>query len=312
GLSAYYLKISDHRPVVLRVPMPAGDAPPPGNPFAALSVGTDSTLEVATWNLEMFPVAGATTTDLVAQAIEGLDVDIVALQEVVDAAAFADLLNALDGWEGVRATSAPYDQNLAFVYRPGAHLAITSAHEIYSANAREFPRSPFVLEATWDGAPFAVINNHLKCCGDSVIDETDPWDETTRRRDACRLLAEYIELNRAGTPVITVGDWNDELTDSEAGNVFADFLNAPAAWRFVDLAIAQDPDGLHSYPSYPSHIDHILVTPELFEACSAPEALTEVVPIENGVSGGLSAYYLKISDHRPVVLRFPMPATAVN
>ncbi|HPF71246.1 MAG TPA: endonuclease/exonuclease/phosphatase family protein, partial [Candidatus Krumholzibacteria bacterium] len=236
-----------------------------------------------TWNLQNFPASGDATVELVAQAAAGLDVDIIALQEIVSDAAFGNVLAALDGWAGYRATGAPYDQNLAFLYRTDGRLDNVNFIEIYEHDSREFPRSPLVLSATWNGQPVVIINNHLKASGDGILDASNPYDEETRRRDACLMLADYISGTWAGTPVITVGDWNDELTDAEANNVFANFLDAPATWRFVDLPLAQDPSALKSYPKYSSHIDHILVTPELFAACSAPEALTEVVPIENGV-----------------------------
>ena len=57
-------------------------APQPENPFAAARVGTDSTLEVVTWNLENFAKNGATTVDLVVDAVAALQADIIALQEI--------------------------------------------------------------------------------------------------------------------------------------------------------------------------------------------------------------------------------------
>ena len=65
-----------------------------------LSYGTDSTLEVMTWNLEWFPKNGLNTLDSVRKIIEALDVDIIACQEITDTTLFLgvyELFNARTG-----------------------------------------------------------------------------------------------------------------------------------------------------------------------------------------------------------------------
>lgn len=282
-------------------------APPPSNPFAAARVGTDSTLEVATWNIENFPKAGATTVERVKQVIEGLAVDIVAVEEISTdyggGPAFDNVVAALDGWAGTRATSDRY-QNLGFIYRETGGLQFQSSYEIFAGGdySREFPRAPFVLEATWNGTPVLVIANHLKAAGNGEIDPADAWDEETRRRDACLLLEEFVETQFPDHRVFIVGDLNDELTDSTANNVFQNFLDDAAGWRFADLPIALGPSDGWSYPGWPSHLDHILVTNELFAALEAPGAVTVVAPLAAAL-GSLSKYDTEISDHLPVVVR---------
>ena len=149
------------------------------------------------------------------------------------------------------------------------------------------------MQATWRGSPFVVINNHYKCCNDGV----------ERRRQASLLLEQYVLDTFGDTPVIIVGDLNDELTDPPLENVFANFLADTVHWRFADLPIAQGEGGLVSYPGWPSHIDHILITDELFAASEKAGALVEVVPLNTYLSGGMSAYYRDLSDHLPVLLR---------
>ncbi|MCK9997222.1 MAG: hypothetical protein KAH56_13185, partial [Candidatus Krumholzibacteria bacterium] len=87
------------------------------NPFEGVSVGTDTTLEITTWNLEHFAKKGDETVTAVVQAIEAMDVDIVALQEIQNFTYFRQMRQSLEGWDGDRATSAGYDINLAFLYR---------------------------------------------------------------------------------------------------------------------------------------------------------------------------------------------------
>ncbi|MBM4130177.1 hypothetical protein FJ250_04000 [bacterium] len=282
-------------------------APPPANPFAAAKVGTDTTLEVATWNIENFPKAGGTTIERVRQVIEALEVDIVAIQEIsTDAGggpAFDAVIAALEGWGGARARSDRY-QNLGFIYRETGALTVNATYEIFVAGdySREFPRAPFALEAAWNGLPILVVSNHLKAGGNGVLDPKDSWDEETRRRDACLLLETFVQTQFPDHRVVIVGDMNDQLTDSPPHNVFQNFLSAPTRWRFADLAIAQGPSDGWSYPGWPSHLDHILVTSELFAALEAPGALTVVAPLASAL-GSLATYDMEISDHLPVVVR---------
>lgn len=282
-------------------------APPPANPFAAARIGTDSTLEVATWNIENFPKAGATTIERVRQVVEALAVDIIAVQEIsTDAGggpAFDAVVAALDGWGGARATSDSY-QNLGFIYRETGGLQVTATYEIFAAGdySREFPRAPFVLEATWNGASVLVVCNHLKAGGNGVLAPDDAWDEETRRRDACLLLEEFVEIQFPAHRVFIVGDLNDELTDLPPNNVFQNFLDDPAGWRFADLAIAQGPSDGWSYPGWPSHLDHVLITSELFAALESPGAVTVVAPLAAAL-GSFSKFDTEVSDHLPVVVR---------
>jgi endonuclease/exonuclease/phosphatase family metal-dependent hydrolase len=276
---------------------------PVSNPFVPAQVGTDSTLEVMTWNIEVFPKAG-TTIDWVRQIIEGVRPDIVAVEEISNTVSFDALSAALGGWDGEHASSDAY-QNLGFLYRVDGGLEVTSIYEIFASNdySRPFPRAPYVLEANWNGTPIVVIGNHLKASGNGIMDPSDPWDEETRRRDACILLAEYIKTELVGKRVFVVGDMNDQLTDATANNVFQTFLDQPDTFRFADMAIALGPSEDWSYPTWPSHIDHILVTEPLFAALSGPAALTTVVPLGAYMPSGMGKYMTEVSDHLPVITR---------
>ncbi len=284
-------------------------APPPVNPFAAARVGADSTLEVATWNLEAFPkysplqpgyVAGTpTTVDLVAQAVEAMQVDIIAVQEISTdnggGPAFEQLVARLPGWDGRYQNTDRYI-NIGFLFRVDGGLQFGSAGHILNAYDDTFLRIPYAMEATWNGVPIVVIAVHLKAQESGTADEA-------KRRDSCLLLEEYVNAHYAGQRVFIVGDMNDELTDDPDDNVFQNFLDQPESWRFTDLAIAQGPSSGWSYPGWPSHLDHILVTDELFPALARGGSGTSVVPLHTYISGGWATYDGRISDHLPVVVR---------
>lgn len=285
---------------------------PAGNPFDAARVGADSTLEVMTWNLENFPtwtesspgyISGPVTRDWVRDIIEGVRPDIVAIMEMTSPATFEQLDTELVGWNGSAASGAPMEQNLAFLYRVDGGLEVDSIYEIFGSYWREFPRSPYVMEATWNGTPIVVIANHLKALGDGVMDTADPQDEETRRRDACIMLGQYAKTELAGRRVFIVGDMNDAITDAAANNVFQNFLDEPDTFRFADMAVALGPSGDWSFPTWPSHIDHILVTEPLFAALEAPGAFTDVVHLQSVFPSGPGAYFAQVSDHLPVIIR---------
>jgi endonuclease/exonuclease/phosphatase family metal-dependent hydrolase len=276
------------------------------NPFEGAIVGTDSTLEIATWNLEHFAKMDGETVTAVIQAVEGMNVDIIALQEIQDLTYFRQVREGLENWDGDRATSASYSINLAFLYRIDGDLQVDSVYEILVEYSREFPRRPFVLEGRYKDVPIVVINNHFKCCGNGTIEEENDWDEETRRRDASLMLDEFIRANYSDKHVFVVGDFNDNLVDSPTRNVFQNFLDAPDHYRFVDMAIAEGPGSGWSFPSWPSHLDHIMVTAPVFEAISGSDTEVLVLPLHTFMRNGLVDYSPLISDHLPVVLKLAL------
>ena len=281
------------------------EPPADTNPFAAAKVGTDATLEVVTWNLETFAKSGSSTIELAAQAIEAMDADIVACQEITyrdgSLTDFWRLNRKLDGYTGYEATSDHF-MNVGFLVRTDTLLTDVTFYEILGDHD-EFARTPLVLQANFAGNPFVVINNHFKCCGDGVIDADDPWDEENRRKNCNLALQQYAEANFAGMGVIMVGDFNDELSDPPAANVFENFLDDPQHWQYTDLPIALDSSALWSYPGWPSHLDHILINAELFTPFSQPQSLVEVEPLHTYLGEGWSFYDNELSDHLPVAVR---------
>ncbi len=277
--------------------------PPPGeNIFAEQLFGADDALEVVTWNLQEFPKNNPITSERVIDAVEAMAADIVAVQEINRTYYFDAMVDAMPGWTGARTTHDSY--NLAFLVND-AFVTVIDAYEL-PLGQPAFPRPPFVLECLWRGVSVFVVNNHLKCCGDGFIDAGDAWDEETRRLAACTQLAAWIRNDRPMDRVIVVGDWNDELTDAPERNVFTPLLEAPAEFVFADMPLAQGGESQWSYPLWPSHIDHILVTDELFAALADPEAMVMTVPLNLSLPQGLSQYVSEITDHRPVAVRLPL------
>jgi len=163
-----------------------------------------------------------------------------------------------------------------------------------------------VIEVTYANQDFVIINNHYKCCGNGLLDLNDPWDQETRRYTANLLLKQYIDTNLSNAAVFVVGDLNDILTDPDIQNVFSPFLNDSSSYLFVDMEIAQGSISNWSFPNWPSHLDHILITDELFDLYAMPGAITQTIKVDSYLQGGFSEYDQNVSDHRPVGIRLPL------
>jgi endonuclease/exonuclease/phosphatase family metal-dependent hydrolase len=274
-----------------------------------LEFGEADTFEVLTWNIEWFPKNGQITVDAVSEVIEALDVDLLALQEINDTVTLQQMVDGLPGYEAYYDSAWP--AGLAYVYKTDT-LTVVDAYEIYTTQPfwSAFPRSPMVIEVEFGGELVIVINNHFKCCGDGILDLGDLGDEETRRFTASNLLKQYIDLNHADDRVIVLGDLNDILTDSVANNVFQTILDDPDHYAFADAAIANGSSADWSYPTWPSHLDHLLITDELFDAVADGAAEVECIRIDDVLPGGWSEYDAKISDHRPVALKILLASEA--
>jgi len=153
------------------------------------------------------------------------------------------------------------------------------------------------------GENIIIINNHFKCCGDGYLDIDDSGDEETRRYIASNLLKEYVDTNFQNDNVIILGDLNDILTDNIENNVFQMILDDSDNYHFADMDIAQGSSSDWSYPTWPSHIDHILITNELFDELENTSSDIQTIKIDEYIDGGWSEYDQNVSDHRPVALK---------
>lgn len=270
--------------------------------LSELEFGQDETLDVVTWNIEWFPKDGQTTVDSVSAVIAAIDADVIAFQEIGDTALFRSMINGIPGYSPLVLDA--WSGGLAYCYKNGT-VNIIDLYEIFEEEEywNALPRSPHVLHFEFNGEEIFTINNHFKCCGDESLDLDDEFDEENRRLQASNLIESYIDENLATEPVIMLGDLNDLLQDVAANNVFISFFDDPDNYQFTDIDIALNQEENWSYPSWPSHLDHLLITNELFESFSDPGSSCETIRIDDFLQGGFSTYDDIISDHRPVGLK---------
>lgn len=273
-----------------RVPDPP--SPDDTSMFAACVIpGSSATIDIITFNVQGFPMAGYTSVTALSALVTAIDPDLVALQEVASEADFNRLVKLMPGWTGLFYPINNDDWNLAYMVK-NAELEIIpgTARTLFEDDSYAFPRPPFEImvrhKAT--GRELLLINLHLKCCGGS--------DNESRRRSASQQLKEYLDQQRPDDAVVMLGDYNDEITSVNAAeNPFLDFILDAANYSFADMSIATGSQLWWSYPSWPSHIDHILITDELFANIDT----TVVIK----ASPCYPEYGEVLSDHRPVGIR---------
>jgi endonuclease/exonuclease/phosphatase family metal-dependent hydrolase len=240
--------------------------------------------------VEGFPKAGYTSVAVLAALIKTMDPDVVALQEVASGADFDRLVKLMPGWKGYFNPVNNDEWNLAYLIKTsGAEIVPSSGKLLYPDDPAAFPRAPYEIKVkqTLSGREFILINVHLKCCSGQ--------ENENSRRSASLKLKQYLDTSRPSDRVIVLGDFNDEISSSaEIENPFLNFINDTGRYLFADMAIARGSALWWSYPSYPGHIDHILVTNEVvphIDTCLVIKA-----------SPCYPDYSTHLSDHRPVEL----------
>jgi len=273
-----------------KVPQPP--SPDDTTLFAACVIpGTPQSLDIITFNVEGFPKEGYTSVTAVAALLKTIDPDVVALQEVASEGDFNRLLGLMPGWSGEFYPVDNDEWNLAYLFKTSEIEVYTSATRLlFEDDSWAFPRPPFEVKVKYKpaGTDFYLINLHLKCCGG---DENEG-----RRRSASTQLKDYLDASRPDDAVVMLGDYNDEISSMSVNeNPFLNFISDPENYLFADMSIAKGTELWWSYPDYPSHIDHILVTDEI-------RSLIDTTVVIKA-SPCYPDYNAVISDHRSVGIK---------
>lgn len=271
-----------------------------GQTLNDLSFGSDTTFDVVSWNIEWFP-KNNTTASIVQEILTNIEADVYALQEIEDTTLLKQVVSNMPGY--VCYFKSNYYGGLAYVYNTNT-IQLYSKYEIFTSQPywNAFPRSPQVLDFDFMGNNYIVINNHFKCCGDGLLNTNNSNDEENRRFQAVTYLKQFIDDSLSNKRVILLGDLNDNLTDNTTNNVFQEMISDNTNYLFTDMLIAQGTSTNWSYPSWPSHLDHILITNELFLDYQNPHSDVSVIKIDDYM-GSWSNYEDNVSDHRPIGLK---------
>ena len=244
-------------------------------------------IEVMTWNIKVFPLTN-NTINYVNEIISDILPDVIAFQEINNSTAFNTLASSLPAYEFINSGNG-----LALAARFDV-LEIDSYTTLFPGAGYEFAwRYPLKVELSWvcglNSAAIQIINVHLKSGGDS--------EDFNRRFASCEYLAEYVQ-DYPNDNIIILGDYNDEITDSQNSNSLWPLI-AYDAIEFATDPIANN-NYYASYPSWPSFIDHIAVSTPLFDELT----IGSIKTIRVDDYTGYAFYHNNISDHRPVIWSF--------
>ncbi len=288
------------------------DEPEPNTEFDP--VGTSTTLDFATWNLEWFgdtsrgPSDEELQLDNASFIISGLDMDIWSIQEVTSNSHFNDLIDSLEGYDGflandpiVQSDSAYYDdfggneQKLGLIYKPSL-ISVNNAEVILTDFDHEFAGRPPVqvqLTANVDGqsADIVAILIHAKCCTD---------DEDYNRKSAgANALKSYLDTTWPDANVMVFGDFNDDIDESISSgreSVYKPFVDDSQNYAFPTMNLSEN--NISSTTGYPDVIDHHLNSNELYSFYVSGSVMS--FQPEDYVTG----YASNTSDHYPVLSRY--------
>src|SRR5262245_21161922 len=276
--------------------------------------GTDTTLDIASWNIEWFgdtsngPTNEALQLQNARAVIAGADMDIWGVAEIVSLAQWNSLKAQLPGYAGFIAKepnvvngAAFYsdfnntEQNVGILYKTSI-ATVTDARVILTANNNDFAGRPPLqvkLRVALNGATedIVVIVLHAKCCSDS-----DSW---TRRRNASNALKSYIDTNFPTQKVWVIGDFNDDVDISITpghASPYANFVNDTARYRFPTKALSDA--GISSTTSFSDTIDHHLNSNEANATYVAGSV--EVFRVDQFIPN----YDATTGDHFPVLSRY--------
>lgn len=267
-----------HTTIVLNIQENAGGVDP--NFAACLDERSSNQLDVVTWNIEFFPMNDASTIGAVEAIVANMHADVIAVQEINSISAFNQLGSNIPGWNAT-VVNLSGSLDIGFLYKTSEISVINSATAVLNGQVSPRPPVSITIRHT-NGLEVTMLNIHLKCCNDGV----------SRRETASVAMKEYLDTNFPNDNVIILGDFNDDIN---SGSPFSNFIN-DANYTFADAAIAAGSNSNWSFPSWPSHIDHILITNEL------TDNLVETKTIK--LEGCVSNYGTVVSDHRPVMASF--------
>jgi endonuclease/exonuclease/phosphatase family metal-dependent hydrolase len=276
--------------------------------FGQINFSSQNSFDIITWNLEWFPKQGAITVDSVKEIIEIINAEIIALQEINNVSEFNQLVNKLDDYDGYSTNSS--NLNLAYLYKKT--LNIDSIYTILNLENYVFAgRFPLVMELKYENEDYVIINNHFKCCGDGILDFSDNNDEEYRRFSAISLMKAFVDSNYSNKNVLILGDLNDLIEENYTNNIFTPIINDSTNYLIADKHIPFQNTVDWSYPTWPSHLDHIIINHNLFDNLSNIYQDVKTIRVDSYL-GSFQIYDNIISDHLPVGINLFSNPTIIN
>jgi len=269
-------------------------------------IGTDTTLDVGTWNIEWFgdslngPSNEVTQLKNVTEVIQGMNLDLLGLCEISNAGYWSKLQTNLPDY-GAILTSYSQTQKTGLLYRKSMFRLLYSK-SILLAFEYEFASGRFpleiALETQWGSKKdtMYVWVIHLKANTGSTSEKLMSYE---RRSKAAEELKNYLDPKKRWKGVV-LGDWNDDLDVSIVSGKNSPFLTWRNDTNYVFPSYRLSLAKQKSTASYSEMIDHMCVTTSM---------KSNWLLNQSGVMVGdayVPSYRFNTSDHYPVWARFSM------
>ena len=269
-------------------------------------IGTDTTLDIGTWNIEWFgdslngPSNEVTQLKNVTEVIQAMNLDLLGLCEISNAGYWAKLQSNLPDY-GAVLTNYSQTQKTGLLYRKSMFRLLYSK-SILLAFDYEFASGRFplevALETQWGSKKdtMYIWVMHLKANTGSTSEKLTSYN---RRAKAAEELKNYLDPKKRWKGVV-LGDWNDDLDVSIVSGKASPFVDWRNDTNYVFPSYRLSLAKQKSTASYSEMIDHMCVTTSM---------KSNWLLNQSGVMVGdayVPSYRFNTSDHYPVWARFSM------
>ncbi|RIJ42929.1 Ig-like domain-containing protein [Pontibacter oryzae] len=312
----------------------------------------ESTLDIVTWNVEWFGAdkdasgkeLGPADEELqhanVKQAMQALNADIYALQEVSDDVRMAQLVSELDGYSFVKSDVYSYSiretsstltpQKLYIVYKtatvkvknqkvlleklyrdllanttvlPGYNPTASGTDESKDDSFWSSGRLPYLVqvEANINGVKQDIHLLNIHARANSGTDIT----RYNMRKYDLQVLKDSLDAQYPNVNLVMLGDYNDDVDVSVINSNESTYKAFVDDARYDVLTYELSNTGVGTYQAS-SFLDHISISQNLND-----EYLTGSIKIEEEVTANIANYFSTTSDHYPVSARFNLAAGPV-
>ncbi|MFN5640780.1 MAG: T9SS type A sorting domain-containing protein [Sphingobacteriales bacterium] len=294
---------------------------------------SDSTLDVACWNVEWFgaPSNGPTNDDMqemnVAKILKWLDADLYGFVEIVDTMRFRRVVDDL-GRDKFDFVISPFcsnattntgnawltGQKLAFIYRKSVFSNVTSKGLLRNSSTAytnwASGRFPFMLSAKVTIRGVSKDMNFIVIHGKAGDTESDH----NRRLGGAKELKDTLDFYYDQTSTFLIGDYNDALNvpifKGATTSSFQPFVSDSTDgdhYKSITLPLAKA--GKSSMVNYPNVVDNQIISNEVipFYIPGSARVVTNVTTI---VPDFITAD--QTSDHYPVISHYDLRGNIVT
>ncbi len=304
--------------------------------------GPDNDMECRGWDSDQ-PTEFTRQRTKLLEALEGLDADVIGLNEIENSTGVEPLESIVDGLPGYdyieTGTIGTDAIKVGLIYRTAAVTPVGDYQTLDSDDDPRFldnrnrPALAQTFEVNSSGEKFTVVVNHLKSKGSECSGDPDTGDGqgncSQTRADAAAALVDWLATDPTGSgdpDFLIMGDLNSYTMEDTIGAILAgpddtidtgdDYTNLIAKYQ-GQFAYSYTFDGQAGY------LDHALASPSMVTQVTGatqwhinsdePDVLDYDTSFKSAEQDALyEPNQFRTSDHDPVIVGLNLGATPVN